>query len=293
MTENPTEKAMPTQDLGPRKLVNDILAGLIGPYEPDFVKRVEIGNKACTEIIAALTRPPAGDGEAFAAALENSDFANVAHELNSQMCCNGHMCGCRGSTVGEYLAHELRTLIHATPNRGAEDGVTQGDRILARQITTWASSLSYNEADRLGAEAIARHRLTSANTASEREKALEEAARVAETQDGIAQPRQICLATPRSLLLSQHHGVADISMTARWLALPMQPLSPQATWWIRYILRPKPTLCVRSLIWSALLISPMLLPMFPNRARLTALPSSIWGEGLADSLFAIQMDHRP
>lgn len=46
--------------------------------------------------------------EQFAQALEHEDFSNVAAALGARMCCNGHMCGCRGSTVGEYLAWELR-----------------------------------------------------------------------------------------------------------------------------------------------------------------------------------------
>lgn len=46
--------------------------------------------------------------EQFARALENEDFANVADALGARMCCDGQMCGCRGSSVGDYLAHELR-----------------------------------------------------------------------------------------------------------------------------------------------------------------------------------------
>lgn len=42
-----------------RKAVNMILAELIAPYEPDFVKRVEIGNAACSDILAALNPSPA------------------------------------------------------------------------------------------------------------------------------------------------------------------------------------------------------------------------------------------
>lgn len=52
---------------------------------------------------------PANVIEQFARDLECGDFGNVNGALNSRMCCNGHMCGCRGSTVGEYLAYELRT----------------------------------------------------------------------------------------------------------------------------------------------------------------------------------------
>lgn len=54
--------------------------------------------------------------EQFAQSLERADFSNVADALSARMCCDGHMCGCRGSTVGEYLAHELRTLGNASEN---------------------------------------------------------------------------------------------------------------------------------------------------------------------------------
>lgn len=47
--------------------------------------------------------------EQFARDLEDGDFDNVRAHLNAYMCCTGWMCGCKGATVGEYLAHELRT----------------------------------------------------------------------------------------------------------------------------------------------------------------------------------------
>lgn len=78
---------------------------------------------AATTDNLALMREAVEEVEAFAVALENSDFANVASELNSQMCCDGHMCGCRGSTVGEYLAHELRTITLAK----LRDGIARGE----------------------------------------------------------------------------------------------------------------------------------------------------------------------
>lgn len=33
---------------------------------------------------------------------------NVAQALGSRICCTGYHCGCRGSTVGEYLAWQVR-----------------------------------------------------------------------------------------------------------------------------------------------------------------------------------------
>ncbi len=65
-----------------------------------------------TEVRAALledwNRRDTSQAEQFARALENEDFANVADALGARMCCGGQMCGCRGSSVGDYLAHELR-----------------------------------------------------------------------------------------------------------------------------------------------------------------------------------------
>jgi hypothetical protein len=64
---------------------------------------------------------PAGVIEQFARDLESGDFANVSYALNARMCCNGYHCGCRGSTVGEYLAHELLTAsARITGDKGGE-----------------------------------------------------------------------------------------------------------------------------------------------------------------------------
>lgn len=53
------------------------------------------------------------DIEVLLSAVENGKLTNVDRHLNARMCCDGHMCGCRGSTVGEYLAYELRTALTA------------------------------------------------------------------------------------------------------------------------------------------------------------------------------------
>ncbi len=42
---------------------------------------------------------------------------NVSNHLDARMCCTGHMCGCQGSTVAEYLAYQLRAL-KENPNAG-------------------------------------------------------------------------------------------------------------------------------------------------------------------------------
>lgn len=48
---------------------------------------------------------------AFAIALENEQFDSVRDALGQRMCCNGVDCGCRGASVGEYLAWELRAAL--------------------------------------------------------------------------------------------------------------------------------------------------------------------------------------
>jgi len=116
-------------------------------------------------IAPALTRPPAGAGEAVA-------WMYTDDETGSRC-----VVSKRDDKAFPYLpATPLYTAPSATPNSGAEDGVTQGDRMLARQIAAWVNGLSGKEAESFSASAIARHRLTSANTASEREKALIETA---------------------------------------------------------------------------------------------------------------------
>lgn len=46
--------------------------------------------------------------EKFLAMLESGYAPFVEDRLSEAMCCSGHMCGCRGASVGEYLAHLLR-----------------------------------------------------------------------------------------------------------------------------------------------------------------------------------------
>lgn len=46
--------------------------------------------------------------ERFAKSLEAATDTNVDGALSARMCCTGHFCGCRGATVGEYLAWQLR-----------------------------------------------------------------------------------------------------------------------------------------------------------------------------------------
>lgn len=125
--------------------------------------------------------------EQFARDLECGDFGNVSGALNSRMCCDGQMCGCRGSTVGEYLAYELRTASvritgdkdRETPGRAPPpDGpvtVTQGDREVAAPLY-WGESPPHTERirqeiidgkfDHIGyIQAIARHRIAAERAA--------------------------------------------------------------------------------------------------------------------------------
>ncbi|MDP2047541.1 MAG: hypothetical protein Q8K33_01425 [Cypionkella sp.] len=63
---------------------------------------------ACDQMEAALSTPatePQGQMTIadFVNTLKTDD--NVARFMNQRICCDGHMCGCMGSTVGEYLGH--------------------------------------------------------------------------------------------------------------------------------------------------------------------------------------------
>lgn len=58
------------------KAVNTILAELIGPYEGDIVKRIEIGNRACRAILAALSETLPADS--LDASLRDRAFAPSA-----------------------------------------------------------------------------------------------------------------------------------------------------------------------------------------------------------------------
>lgn len=94
------------------KAMDEMIAGDAGLYEvpPSFE--------------SDPTAPiPANVIEQFARDLECGDFGNVNDALNSRMCCDGQMCGCRGSTVGEYLAYELRTA--SARIKGDKDRTTQ------------------------------------------------------------------------------------------------------------------------------------------------------------------------
>lgn len=83
------------------------------------------GKIVAEEIASALSAFPADlppqrpsvvpdDIEVLLSAVEKGELTNVDRHLNARMCCDGHMCGCRGSTVGEYLAYELRTALTAS-----------------------------------------------------------------------------------------------------------------------------------------------------------------------------------
>lgn len=44
----------------------------------------------------------------FLEMLEHGYAPFIEDRLSEAMCCTGQMCGCRGASVGEYLAHLLR-----------------------------------------------------------------------------------------------------------------------------------------------------------------------------------------
>lgn len=77
----------------------------------EAVERLNMTGEIGDGMVANLHDLAAGariDLEKIAKGLEDGTDANVDGPLNLRMCCNGQMCGCRGSTVGEYLAWKFR-----------------------------------------------------------------------------------------------------------------------------------------------------------------------------------------
>lgn len=73
--------------------------------------------------------------EVFAKSLEGEGLSNVRFALDQAMCCSGYMCGCRGSTVGEYLAYEARQLLSGEDTIPAgEEAVAQANGAIAQQL---------------------------------------------------------------------------------------------------------------------------------------------------------------
>jgi len=88
-----------------------------------IIKGVKGEHYPCKPEIFALTYEDASAGTdlsqaAVAAALEAAaqtvdtlgDSA-VTEALGARLCCDGHLCGCQGADVGEYILHHIRALI--------------------------------------------------------------------------------------------------------------------------------------------------------------------------------------
>jgi Arc/MetJ family transcription regulator len=72
-------------------------------HEPTQYVRIDLFNSAIST----------AREEGYKAGLEEAAKAielENANGLERQICCDGQMCGCRGSTVGEYAAHVVRAL---------------------------------------------------------------------------------------------------------------------------------------------------------------------------------------
>lgn len=49
--------------------------------------------------------------EAAAQTVDTLGDSAVTEALGARLCCDGHMCGCQGADVGEYILHHIRALI--------------------------------------------------------------------------------------------------------------------------------------------------------------------------------------
>lgn len=76
--------------------------------------------RSCGELLARADKAEAERDEALAQVaaayeaaaqiLDTHGDSAATESLGQRLCCNGHMCGCRGSTVGDYLQHLIRAL---------------------------------------------------------------------------------------------------------------------------------------------------------------------------------------
>ncbi len=73
----------------------------------------DIGHDIESEILRLRSALSTAREEGRKAGLEEAAKALEAENSNGlerQICCDGQMCGCLGSTVGEYAAHVVRAL---------------------------------------------------------------------------------------------------------------------------------------------------------------------------------------
>lgn len=92
------------------------LAAHLAGWEHNTIREAITALAAQAEEIERLR----GEIEQFAREVEAGSIYMTDSVLNQNLCCNGHMCGCRGSSVGQYLAHLLREIL--TPEVAALGG---------------------------------------------------------------------------------------------------------------------------------------------------------------------------
>ena len=68
-------------------------------------KKIEHGCNTLAEVAAAY--------EVAAGVLDTHGDSAATEALGAHVCCDGHMCGCRGADVGAYLQHLIRALTPA------------------------------------------------------------------------------------------------------------------------------------------------------------------------------------
>lgn len=79
---------------------------------------------------AALERSQAETAAAYEAAaclIDDAGDVVVTGALGMQLCCNGYMCGCRGSDVGSYLQHLIRALTPADSKAALDRVVAEAE----------------------------------------------------------------------------------------------------------------------------------------------------------------------
>ena len=89
-------------------------------------KKIEPGCNTMAQVAAAY--------EVAAGVLDTHGDSAATEALGAHVCCDGHMCGCRGADVGAYLQHLIRALTPA-------DAKAALDRLIAEAVRRYVDAL--------------------------------------------------------------------------------------------------------------------------------------------------------
>lgn len=90
-----------------------------GTQDVEYIRRDPAVLAALPEVQALI----AAAYEAAAQTVATQGDSSATEALGQRICCSGHMCGCRGATVEEWLLHLIRALTPADATLEPEEGV--------------------------------------------------------------------------------------------------------------------------------------------------------------------------